>query len=107
MGNPNIIVFINDPSILRSTSLKLDEGLRPRRVVLRRLEGKYVTHDEYMHISVETKENEDGSKLDNVVCRHECFDHGHYYDFGGHSGVSEDAAKEQAIADFQKRAGRF
>jgi hypothetical protein len=104
--NPNIIEIIDDPSVRMSTSLKLSEGLRPLRVVLRELPEKFVTHIELMTIAVETRV-EEGHTYDYVVCRHDGFDQGHYFEFGELVGRSREEAIQQAHEDFNKRATRY
>ena len=103
MGNPNIIEIKNDESIRRATAVKLDEGLRPRRVVLRELPGKFVTHWELMRVDIETRKEGDYT-YDYVVCSHEGYDQGHYFEW---HNVSKDEAWKQAVADFVERSQRF
>ncbi len=103
MGNPNIIEIKQGEDVLfADTSIRLSEGLRPRRIVLRELPGKYVTHMEFLRIDVEVRTKE-GKSYDYVVFSHDGYDQGHYYDHGLHTGVSKEDALRSARADFEIR----
>ena len=108
MPNPNVISVFDEPSIIRSTALRLSEGLRPRRVVLRHLwaEMKYVVHDEYLKIRVETRQSWRGP-LDYVICTHDGFDHGSYFEYGPGWGRTREAALALASSAFDSRAARY
>jgi hypothetical protein len=103
--NPNIIQIVDHPSIIRSTSIKLAEGLRPRRIVLRKLPGKFVTHSEHLTIRVVETSASPDRKYDCVVCEHEDFDQGNYFEF--HNEASEKIALTKAEHDFETRAARL
>ena len=105
MPNPNIIEFKNDPSVELGSSVKLDPGMRPRRVVIRSLPGKFVTHMELMRVDVETRTNEEGRTYDVVVCSHESFDQGHYFDHRNYPDVQ--AAWRAAAADYENRKANW
>ena len=100
--NPNLIETEDDPTIIAAGSVTLSAGLRPRRIVLRRLENQFTTHAEYMHVSVVT-EDRDGVTYDVVRLTHESFDGGHYFSFGGATGVTASEAREAANRDFDQR----
>lgn len=77
-----------DKNILRTTSVKVDDGLVPHRVVLRHVPESvmpWVTHEEAMKIV------DDGETM-----VHHSFYWGNYFD-----------SKEAAEADFEKRASKF
>jgi len=98
----NIFRVDNDMTIIRAGNVVLSEGLRPRRIVLRDLGSKYVTHCELLDISIE----QDGEHQA-LVARSDGFDQGHYFDYGHNSLVSKDEAREAAIKDFQDRVSRL
>jgi len=120
MKNPNIIEFVDHPTVVLNSGLVLSPGLRPTRVVLRHLEdeGKFVTHLEFMRIDVETRifyKNTlpEGSRpvYDVVVCRHEFFENGRYfeYDLPGRRPIhnrTREEAYEVARKDFEDRRKR-
>lgn len=110
MGNPNIIKIVDDHTILIASNIRIAEGLRPNRVVLRHLEDqkKFVTHNEMLRIDVETRESlhEMGrTTYDYVVFTHDGFDNGHYFEYGPGWGTTREEAHEKAKEDFVKRVG--
>ena len=107
--NHNITEFKNDPSVIRHTNLVVGPGALPRRVVLRDLGNKFVTHVEYMRIDIETRiDPESGMTYDYVVCSHHAFDAGHYFEYMTETNpwpaVSRDDALIAANKDFEGRA---
>jgi len=107
---PNIIEIRDDSSIIAAGPVKLSEGLRPTRVVLRSLPGQFVTHVEFMNIHVEERPALDAAydaekAYAYVVCTHEGFDNGHYFDYGI-NGVKQKDALEAARKDYNERLGR-
>lgn len=107
MGNSNIIEIVNDPSIVQASHVRVAEGLRPNRIVLRHLEDqrKFVTHNELLRIDVETRTKE-GYIYDYVVFTHNGFDNGHYFEYGPGWGTTREEALEKARNDFNERSGR-
>lgn len=102
---PNIIRTEDHPTIVAAgaTTLILSPGMRPKRVVLRKVRNEYVTHVEYMHIRTVRETVAAAGECDVIVLSHEDFDHGHYFPFGGHTGKTEDEARNAAIDDWHAR----
>lgn len=108
MPNPNIINIIDHPSIIRSTSVRLAEGRRPTRIVLRHFpdEQKFVTHYEVMTVEVRTVQR-DGRMYDDVILASEGFDNGTYFEYGPGWHRTEEDAMEAAKKNFYERAARL
>lgn len=89
--------YKNEEDIIAFSKLVHSHGMRPLRVVLRKLEpGKFVTHIETMGLVVT---GNTGTWV------HEAFHHGNY--FGGSPGGDEGANFEAAMEDYKNRAGRL
>lgn len=108
--NPNITVINDQVDVIRATQVVLNVGLRPTRIVLRDLGNKFVTHREYMHVRVETQTI--GSRVvpgaehtyDCIICAHEAYEHGHYFEYKPGDGTSKANAYNEATDDFEERA---
>ena len=77
----------NEETVIYGTALKISDGTKPHRVVLRYLEGEYqpyVTHMENMKL--------EGSE----AFVHESFYWGHYF-----------SNKDDAVKDFEERSNGF
>jgi hypothetical protein len=121
MPNPNIVEIIDHPSIVLGTAVSLSVGLRPRRIVMRKLEDAYATCIEYMTVRVETRKLEANAALpqrgnalrDYIVCEHDFFDGEHRFRFStvdenGTSAVkSEELARARALEDYNSRVRTF
>lgn len=79
----NIMKIINHPTILKAKPIKVAEGLRPHRIVLRQNGDEFVTHCENL------KPIQNGDTLE---WHHEDFYWGHYY-----------RSRDEAEADFEGR----
>lgn len=80
-------------SIVRATSVKIDDGLVPHRLVMRHVPDSvqpWTTHEETMTLSPD-ETSEDGAML-----VHRSFYWGHYFD-----------TEAEAVADFDKRKESF
>ena len=100
-NSTNVCKVINDDSIIRASSLKVCEGARPKRIVMRLLsKGEYVVHTEYMNISMERC----GLTYDVAVFTHAEFDQGTYFTF---TERTKAAACEKANLEFDERAKTF
>jgi hypothetical protein len=81
--------------VVDASHIVVREGCVPCRIVLRKLEGEYVTH---MEILI----SRDNGNVDGGF-EHRGFDCGHYFRFRSDGGFGDEAYK-QAQGDFEKRA---
>jgi hypothetical protein len=105
---PNLIRLVNDPSIIAFGPITLSSGLRPRRIVLRKLPGQFVTHVEYVHLDVRREtlpptDDFSGGEFDVVHVTHDEFEHGHYFTFNNVNRVTEEKAFNDALDNMRKR----
>lgn len=104
----NIVEFIDHPTIVYASALKLASGLRPYRVVLREEQSEFIVHDEYMRIRIE-QDKKDGRQFtyNVLVCEHDGFGNGKYfnYDEPGKSfhGQTRNDALKLATECFESR----
>lgn len=96
--NTNVTHIQDDESIIQKTSLHLNEGLLPRRIVLRDLGEKFVTHMETMTITCTGH---------HLHCQHHAFGDGNYFDYGRMGAPTKEEAREAAEKDFDDRAARL
>lgn len=84
----------NEPDVIHASAVVWMEGLRPRRVVIRKLgENRYVTHVEVLDLRAEG---------DVGTWVHESYCWGHYFE-GPADGPDELPA---AVKDFEERSRR-
>lgn len=104
MGNPNIIEIQNVPTIMNAGPIRIAEGHRPHRTVLRHLESeqKYVVHLELLRIDVDTR-TKNGYAYDYVVFTSEGFDNGHYFEYGPNWRTTQEEALQRAKNKFEER----
>lgn len=103
MNSTNVCKVVSGPGVIRASNIKVSEGLRPKRIVLRHLEEReeFVVHTEYLDISIE------GTGNPVAFFSHSGFDQGDYYGYGEYSERSKEQAHADAVAKFAKRAEGF
>lgn len=90
----------NEEDILMASAIKWCPGLRPHRVVLRKIDdSKYVTHMETMTLETDTG---DFAHVGTWV--HESYNHGNYFGF---PGGDDDLYYRAAFEDFESRCKKF
>lgn len=93
----------NEEDIIAASRLIVEEGMLPRRIVLRNLnDKKFVVHIETLVVQVEGPTA--GGGRETVFFTHHLFENGDYFDHGDHIKVSKDAAREAAMKCYQKRS---
>lgn len=107
-NSTNVCKFINVGGIIRSSNVKVAEGLRPKRIVLRHLENReeFVVHAEYLDIGIEDR-TVDGVQMSVAVFTSSAFDPGDYFNYGQFSGQSKEQALEKATARYEERSRGF
>jgi len=103
----NVTHVRNEPSIILASKIVISEGLRPKRIVLREEQTKFVVTFEYMDASVEElTSNERGSSsvTHALVFEHSCFDQGSYFNFTAVSGITREDAFYAAKARYFERS---
>ena len=103
----NVTHVRNEPSIVLASKIVINEGLRPKRIVLREEPNKYVVTLEYMDASVEelaANERGNSSVTHALVFEHSCFDQGSYFNFTAISGITREDALASAKARYYERS---
>lgn len=109
MNPTNVCKVVNEHGVIRGSTLKVCEGLCPKRIVLRHLEHRqeFVVHTEYMVISIREVEQDDGKKYPTAVFTSSHFDQGDYYSYNEFSGRTQEQAHESALTRYHERAEGF
>ena len=108
MNPTNVCKVINEHGVIRGSSIKVAEGLRPKRIVLRNLEHRqeFVVHTEYLDISI-GKQEIDGKTYPVALFTSGDFDQGDYFSYNEYSGRTKEEAHKEATACYERRAERF
>ncbi len=113
MPNANVIKFESHPSVISGTRVVLSEGMKPCRVVLRDDGRQFIVHNELLQIVVETRTAQPptwepaAATYDYVLCIHEAFDQGDYFQYGSTFLPSKEEALKRAMEVYVGRARRF
>jgi len=86
--------------VIEAGRIVIEGGMLPRRIVLRKMDDQYVTHEEALMPAPPKGDASCGFV-------HHSFASGHYYNFSEFSGSTEDRAREAAYADFIERCKKF
>lgn len=101
----NVVSIKNEDTVIQGSRIVFSEGQRPMRIVLRDLGDQFVTHVEFMHIKTEQHVPASlGEVKDEIVCTHESFDLGHYFDYDEKSRQTQ---LKRAEHDFRERCQKL
>lgn len=106
----NVTHVRNERTVLMGSKIVINEGHRPKRIVLRAEPAKFIVTLEYMDVTVEElAPNEHGASAVRhaLVFEHSCFDQGNYFDYNAINGVTRSLAQELAEKCFYERSAKL